>query len=414
MSLLGTHLTLMIGPTIAVPAPADLAESLVAVNVTHNAEGRSGFSLTFQVGRAGPLDMLDYAFLVSPLLRAFNRVVLVVRFDVLPQVLMDGIITSVQLSPSNEPGASTLTVIGEDVSVMLGRRQFDTPWPSLTDDKVVTAILGKYPQFAFTPFVLPPVYPNAKSPTEQINVQTMTDLDYINHLAARSGYVFYVDPGLAPGTNYAYWGPPRVPPPYRAGLMQGAITFNAGPESNAEQVSTSYNALAATLVTGVIQDRRTNLTLPVVTSPVGMRIPLSAMPALVADAPNVRVTTAPSTPERVRELLENDPQAGRSARHAEARTTTGLEYPEALARAQATTDASTDNVVTVTGTLDALRYGSILQARALVGLRGVGYSYGGGYFVRSVTHDIKRGEYKQSFTLTREGTGSLTPLVRPS
>ncbi|HWS52589.1 MAG TPA: hypothetical protein VN228_00570, partial [Pyrinomonadaceae bacterium] len=98
---------------------------------------------------------------------------------------------------------------------------------------------------------------------------------------------------------------------------------------------------------------------------------------------------------------------------AEARTTAGLELVEAFARAQATTDASTDNVVTATGELDALQYGDMLRARAIVGLRGVGFSYDGNYYVKSVTHDIRRGEYKQRFTLTREGTGSLTPLVRP-
>ena len=82
-------------------------------------------------------------------------------------------------------------------------------------------------------------------------------------------------------------------------------------------------------------------------------------------------------------------------------------------RAQATTDASTDNVVNVSGELDALEYGDILRARGLVGLRGVGYSYGGNYYVKSVSHEISKGQYKQRFTLTREGTGSLTPLVVP-
>jgi hypothetical protein len=30
-----------------------------------------------------------------------------------------------------------------------------------------------------------------------------------------------------------------------------------------------------------------------------------------------------------------------------------------------------------------------------------------------VTHNIKRGEYKQSFTLGRDGMISLTPMVMP-
>jgi hypothetical protein len=86
---------------------------------------------------------------------------------------------------------------------------------------------------------------------------------------------------------------------------------------------------------------------------------------------------------------------------------------QAYARAQGITDASTDNVVMITGELDALRYGELLSARGLVGLRGVGYSYDGLYYVKNVTHSIQRGDYKQRFTITREGLGSTTPVVRP-
>jgi hypothetical protein len=58
-----------------------------------------------------------------------------------------------------------------------------------------------------------------------------------------------------------------------------------------------------------------------------------------------------------------------------------------------------------------LRYGRMLKARGLVGVRGAGSSYDGLYFVKSVTHQIKPGEYKQSFQLAREGLISITPAV---
>jgi len=61
--------------------------------------------------------------------------------------------------------------------------------------------------------------------------------------------------------------------------------------------------------------------------------------------------------------------------------------------------------VTGNGEVDAVRYGSILRARRLVGVRGVGFSYNGLYYVRRVTHNIEPGKYTQSFTLSREGTG---------
>lgn len=412
MSLLGIHLTLMMGPGIAVPVPPDLAENLKSVSVTNNDTGRSGFSLTFNVGRSAPLDMIDYSLLLNPLLRPFTRVVVVVTFGVLPQVLCDGVITNVQLSPSNDPGASTLTVTGEDISVMMDMHELPQPWPAMSADAVVGLILLKYMQYAITPVVMPAIFPNPPLPTERVPVQNMTDLNYINFLAARQGYVFYVEPGLAPNTNFAYWGPPHVPPPYRAGPPQKAITFNSGPETNAASVNFTYNALSPTLVVGTIQDSRTNFPIPVITSPLGMRVPLASMPAIIFNQPNVRVSLLPATPQQAKRATSGG-GGGTGEEFPEARTAAGVEIAEAIMRAQATTDASTDNVVNVSGELDALEYGDILRARGLVGLRGVGFSYGGNYYVKSVSHEISKGQYKQRFTLTREGTGSLTPLVMP-
>jgi len=44
-------------------------------------------------------------------------------------------------------------------------------------------------------------------------------------------------------------------------------------------------------------------------------------------------------------------------------------------------------------------------------VRGAGTPYDGLYYVRSVTHEIQRGSYKQSFKLARNGLVSTTPVV---
>jgi hypothetical protein len=69
------------------------------------------------------------------------------------------------------------------------------------------------------------------------------------------------------------------------------------------------------------------------------------------------------------------------------------------------------NAITGSGSLDVLRYGRVLRARMLVGVRGAGLAYDGLYYVDSVTHNIKRGEYKQSFSLSRDGLISNTPKL---
>jgi hypothetical protein len=49
----------------------------------------------------------------------------------------------------------------------------------------------------------------------------------------------------------------------------------------------------------------------------------------------------------------------------------------------------------------------------LVGVRGAGVTYDGMYYVNTVTHNLKQGEYKQSFSLSRDGLISQTPVVVP-
>jgi hypothetical protein len=378
MSFLGTHLTLLIGPSVPVPAPLNFLEDLDSVEVTHSDEGRSGFQITFRVGRTGA-DLLDYGLLSSPLLQPCNRVVLLVTFNAVPEVLMDGIIMDQQLAPSNEPGGSTLTVTGEDVSVMMDMEEKSVEHPAQPEAVIALKIIGSYAQYGLVPMVIPPPSLDVPLPTERTPVQQGTDLEYLQIMGSRFGYGFYITPGPAPLTNTAYWGPPE-----RIGIPQKAISINLGPNSNADIPSFRYDALATTFLTGQVQDRNTNEVLSVQTA-ASTRPPLASQPAW-----------AVQSCVRTRQLRQS-----------------GLNTMQAFTQAQAETDSSTDKVVTVSGDLDAARYAALLKPRGLVGLRGAGFSYDGFYYVKSVTHNIRRGEYKQSFTLTREGLGAISPVVVP-
>ncbi len=90
--------------------------------------------------------------------------------------------------------------------------------------------------------------------------------------------------------------------------------------------------------------------------------------------------------------------------------TAKLNPMQAISRGLAEAKKSQDSV-SGNGSLDVLRYGRVLKARGLVGVRGAGIAYDGLYYVQSVTSTLKRGEFKQSFTLTRNGLVSITPKV---
>ena len=107
-----------------------------------------------------------------------------------------------------------------------------------------------------------------------------------------------------------------------------------------------------------------------------------------------------------------DPRLPLARQRATALRTTVLRDVAQLDQSEASLVASTlasDNAdaVTGTGTVDVVRYGQILRARKLVNLLGAGRGFDGQYYVKQVTHTIKRGEYKQDFSLKREGRGRL-------
>jgi len=377
MNILGVHITLLIGVAgPPLPVPLEISQALKDVNVSHNDQGTSGFQITFQIGRSGPLDLIDYALLRNPLLKPFNRVILLVSFDLVPEVLMDGIITNIQMSPSEEPGASTLTITGEDVSVMMDLEQKNQSFPVLSDYLKVFTIVGQYSaKYGLIPPLPPtdiaPMTP--ENPFEQIPQQArnLTDRGYIQELAGRYGYVFYITPGPVPLVNTVHWGIPE-----RLTFPQSALSVNMGNASNVKSINFSYDALK---------------------------------PQEVSYAKDENSTSSINSPSFTRMI----PLARNRAEARKKISLTGYSGDIAKNEAQGMVDSSFDSVITANGELDALRYKRLLQPRSLVGLRGVGDTYDGLYYVKTVSHKISKGQYSQSFTLTREGTGTLSPFIIP-
>lgn len=378
MSLLGTHLAVWAGPMVPVPLPAPLLEGLERVRVTLGGQGRSGFQMTFRAGR-GLMGMGDWDHLLAPQLRPFHRILLVVTFGAVPEVLMDGIITNQQLNPGDEPGTTTVTVTGEDLSLLMDLEERSEEHPAQPEPIIALKLLARYAPYGVAPLVIPPVSLDIPLPIERTPVQQGTDLQYLQEMARRFAHVFHLTPGPAPLTSVAYWGPP-----VRVGVPQRALTVDLGPETNVNRIDFQYDALAPAMVEGRVQDRRLNTQLPIRTF-AGTRTPLVPFPAWMSQ-PRTRVRQ-----QRV----------------------SGLDGVQAFTRAQAETDASLDRVITATGELDASRYNGVLRPRALVGLRGAGFTYDGFYHVDQVTHTLSRGSYTQGFVLTREGTGPLSPVVVP-
>ena len=404
--ILGVHMTLMIGPTIAAPAPLAITEALTSVEVTQTDVGRSGFQLTLQVGRSGPWDLPDYRLLTHPLLRPFNRVVVMIRFNLVPTVLVDGFITQFDLAPSEQPGGSTLVVRGEDVTVMMGLEQiaFQYPMPEIAQ---VAAILAKYEVLGWTGAVVDtPTTPDAFIPTRETPTQNATDYDYMQEIASRHGFVFYVRPGPLPNTNVPYWGSSVPAAAMVASELNPALSVGMGAQTNVESISFSYDALAPEGVVGEVVEPNSNVSIPVIFPPLGTDAPMALVPAAINQLMKTRISRPAASDGMDRKVRLEEARE-------DARTAFGEAVAQAYERARARVNDSVRNAVTASGELDALRYGAVLQAGSVIALRGAGFTNDGKYFVTSVTHSISKGEYKQRFSLRREGVGSIVSLVRP-
>ena len=366
-SILGVRLLLWAGNPIPTPQPG-LVTPLRSAEVTNDADSRDGFQLTFALSKDtfGGYDVIDT---LAPGTRVWIGAVL----GVVPEALIDGVVERHDLSPSDQPGATTLTVTGTTVTALLDLEEKNAPSPNQPDFVVVTKTLAQYPELGLVPNVTPTT--DIPIELQRTPHQRETDLAMIRRLADDNGFVFYSEP-ITFGVNRAYWGPV-----VRAGIPQRALTRGMGSDGNVKELSFSNNSLAPEGASGTFVEPITKMRIPVPALPALRIPPLSSSPAS-----NLRTTRLRST---------------------------GNAGPIQTALASVAAATRAPEAVQGQGSVDTARYGAILRARGLVGVRGAGRDYDGFYYVRRVSHDITRGTYTQSFGLSREGTGTLTPVVIP-
>jgi len=373
MAIQNIQLTLLIGPTVPIPAPRPVMQALQSVEVTTTVGSPSGFQLSFVLSNRSPLHTV---FLIAAnAVPLALRVILVATINGTPTVLSDGIITRQEIAPA-QGGFSTLTITGEDLTTVMDRQQFNgIPYPAMPAEARVALILAKYAVFGMIPLVIPSIFQDIPIPTDRIPSHEGTDLAYINRLAADVGHTFYIDPGPLPGMNTAYWGPQ-----IKIGVPQPALNTDMDAHTNVESLTFNVRHNENALPIVFIQEPVVKAANPIpnpdinpLQPPLGVALPI---------------------PTRI-DLMKD---------------TAKLSPIAAIAKGVAAAAGSAD-LVEGSGSLNVLRYGRLLKARQLVGVRGAGLAFDGLYYVKSVTSTLKQGEFKQRFSLTRNALVSITPAV---
>ena len=150
---------------------------------------------------------------------------------------IDGVVTKTEITPGADQRHTNLQVTGDDLTAVMQKLEFSglpgLPYPAMPAEAIVALLVAKYAFLGIVPLVIPSIAIDVPIPTDRIPTQQGSDLEYVRTLAERVGYVFYLDPGPAPGMSTAYWG--------RRSRWRAAVQLNADMDA-ASNVDSSASA----------------------------------------------------------------------------------------------------------------------------------------------------------------------------
>ncbi|MDH6224166.1 hypothetical protein M2169_001136 [Streptomyces sp. MJP52] len=230
------HIRLLMGSRLVEPVPAEVAEALLSAQITATAGERSGFQLAFDLTKNG---LISRRLLPQGSFDPKTRIVVTVSVRGTSAVLFDGLVVRHEVGASNQPGHSTLTVTGEDLTLLMDLEERTAAYPNLPPSRRVLEILRRYSGYGIRPDVYDEQIPQPPHQDTRVHYQTQTDLQYVTELARANGYTFYLEPGPGVGESSARWGPE-----HRVGERQHALSVNMDANSTVDQLTFAYDGTA--------------------------------------------------------------------------------------------------------------------------------------------------------------------------
>lgn len=305
----------------------------------------------------------DAAFLAS-----FTRMRVEIKLgDGAWVALIDGPVVGSDRATSSEPGQSAITVIVQDDSVYLNRKDALRSFENLLDHEIATQLFGAVAQLASTDVETTPAGSTGLPPVE---VQRGTEIELLRKLAKRQRMHAYVLPGSEPGASVGVFKkfptkPDGLPPLVLLGPDRNVATFNvkndAQQPSDVEAYSLAITDKVVTKATIRIRDLR-----------------------LLGD--DAGLTPAAAGATRVL------PPGGDGSADVNQRVAAEAD------RAGYAFEAS--------GTVLGDCYAGVLTPYRVVTVKGVNGRLSGDYVLGKVSHRLTRSTYAQSFTLLRNAVSA--------
>lgn len=348
------------------PASADVLNAMRRVDMEDHASMAAMLRLRLAV--AVKEDGSGWTLLDDELFTRLSKITLSVTVGSGPAVpLIEAYVVEVDTDFSTEPNGSMLTVTAMDATVLMHLEEKVKAWPNQMDSDVASSIFSDG-DYSFTPVV--ESTETTRDENDQTLIQRGTDIQFLQHLAARHGYECFVTSGDSGLEGHFH-------PPKHDGQPQGTLTVNMGAATNVNRFQARYDMLGPVTAKGATLDPDDASTQDGAADEASKDEDMGGESAVAADRP--------------RRVLLSQLAMAKSG--------------EVQRYAQAIVDRSSWAIV-AEGDLNTLAYGGVLRAKQPVMVRGVGRTFSGRYYVERVRHTISGdGSYVQRFTLRRNATG---------
>ena len=285
-----------------------------------------------------------------------------------PVTVIDAYVVETQVSLSNNPGESTMTVVAMDASVLLSQNEVVRSWAGMAYSDIAGTIFNEY---GFSPEVESTDVTYEEDKT--LIVQRGTDMQFLQLLAGRQGFDVYIDVDPSSGSLTGHFGPLQL-----EDEPQGLLTIHMGQSSNLNYLNVRWD-----------MQRPIEVQVDNIDSESGEDQSGSAsesdLPLLGGDS------LFEATTPRMSRLLP-------------AGATIDAEL-ETLAKGLSNRSGF---AVIAEGEVDTDNFGAVMRAKRTITVRGAGRTYSGVYLVERVLHAFMDGQYTQSFTLRRNALSPRT------
>jgi phage protein D len=321
-----------------------------------------GAPTSFRIRYALDITEGDLPLLKEPRLSAEAEIAVFVPTPDGLVCLVKGTVRGQQIHLEHGGEGSTLDVLGADSTLAMDREDKASLWSDMTDSDAVSSILGQY---GFTADVEDTA--SSHEEDKHVSVQRETDLAFVQRLAARNGFLFWVTCDADTKDETAHF----KRPPFDDEPAAELVINLTDPPANVATLEIHWDAEAPASVSAGQLDLNS-------LDEIDGAVDQSDLAALASQ----RISAIGSVPRSLHLAVPVDDSGDLRARGEGA-----LIEAEMFVRASGETSA---------GSL-----GTALRSHTIVTLRGAGSRHSGKWFCQSVKHVVDATDHRMEFELVR-------------